>query len=148
VVSRYKKKHSVAFSPQANYTDRATATCWRNLVPTFAVRGMSDGQSHGSPKIVNLVLQSGAATFLSNSSSFFLTRAEWTPFQTHRYGIVLYCIYSKFHQIHIKVQGHIPQDMENVIFHYKMFPLQRNKSMVTVYTYKHTYIHADKCRFN
>jgi hypothetical protein len=30
-----KKKNSVAFSPQANYTDWATATCWRNLVPTL-----------------------------------------------------------------------------------------------------------------
>jgi hypothetical protein len=27
----YKKKlNSVAFSPQANYTDRVTATCWRS----------------------------------------------------------------------------------------------------------------------
>jgi hypothetical protein len=30
------KTNSVAFSPQANYTDWATATCWQNLVPTFA----------------------------------------------------------------------------------------------------------------
>jgi hypothetical protein len=58
------------------------------------------------------------------------------------------CIYFTFHQIHIKVQVHIPQDMESVIFHYKMFPLQRNKSMVAVYTYKQTYIRAGKCRFN
>jgi hypothetical protein len=28
----------------------------------------------------------GAATFLSSSSSFILTRAEWTPFQTHCYS--------------------------------------------------------------
>jgi hypothetical protein len=28
----------------------------------------------------------------------------------------LYCIYFKFHQIHIKVQVHIPQDMESIIF--------------------------------
>jgi hypothetical protein len=28
------------------------------------------------------VLYTGAATFLSSSSSFILTRAEWTPFQT------------------------------------------------------------------
>jgi hypothetical protein len=67
---------------------------------------------------------------------------------SHNNCIVLYCIYFKFHQFHIKVQVHIPQDMDSIIFHYKMFPLQRNKSMVTVYTYKHTYIHADKCRFN
>jgi hypothetical protein len=30
-----QKTNSVALSPQANYTDRATATCRRNLVPTF-----------------------------------------------------------------------------------------------------------------
>jgi hypothetical protein len=29
----------VAFSPQMNYTDWATATCQRNLVPTFVDRG-------------------------------------------------------------------------------------------------------------
>jgi hypothetical protein len=32
---------SVALSPQANYTDWATATCRRNLVPTFVDRGVS-----------------------------------------------------------------------------------------------------------
>jgi hypothetical protein len=34
-----KKSNSVAFSPQANYTDRTTAACWRKLVSTFASRG-------------------------------------------------------------------------------------------------------------
>jgi hypothetical protein len=29
------------------------------------------------------VFWTGVATFLSSSSSFTLTRAEWTPFQTH-----------------------------------------------------------------
>jgi hypothetical protein len=28
----------------------------------------------------------GAATILSSSSSFILTRGEWTPFQTHCYS--------------------------------------------------------------
>jgi hypothetical protein len=32
--------NSVALSPQANYTDQATATCTRNLVPTFEDRGV------------------------------------------------------------------------------------------------------------
>jgi hypothetical protein len=32
------------------------------------------------------VFYTGAATFLSSSSSFILTRAEWTPFQTHCYS--------------------------------------------------------------
>jgi hypothetical protein len=32
------------------------------------------------------VFKAGAATFLSSSSSFILTRAEWIPFQTHCYS--------------------------------------------------------------
>jgi hypothetical protein len=46
--------NSVALIPQANYTDWATATCRRNLVPTFADRGVSRGQRGGSPTAVNL----------------------------------------------------------------------------------------------
>jgi hypothetical protein len=44
----------MAFSPEANYTDRATATCRRNLVPSFADRGESRGQRGGSSTAVNL----------------------------------------------------------------------------------------------
>jgi hypothetical protein len=33
------KKKLRDFSPQANYTDRATAACRRNLAPTFVDRG-------------------------------------------------------------------------------------------------------------
>jgi hypothetical protein len=44
----------MAFSLQANYTDWATATCWRNLVPTFADRGVLCGQRGGSPTVINL----------------------------------------------------------------------------------------------
>jgi hypothetical protein len=47
-------KQTVAFSPQANYTDWATATGRRNLVPTFVDRGVSRGQRGGSPRVVNL----------------------------------------------------------------------------------------------
>jgi hypothetical protein len=39
------KTNSMAFCPQANYTDWATATCQRNLVPTFVDRGVSHGQA-------------------------------------------------------------------------------------------------------
>jgi hypothetical protein len=49
-----KQTNSVALSPQANYTDWATATCRRNLVPTFEDRGVSHGQGGGSPAVVNL----------------------------------------------------------------------------------------------
>jgi hypothetical protein len=47
------KTNSVAFSPQSNYTDWATATSYRNLMPTFADRGMSRDQRGGSPTVVN-----------------------------------------------------------------------------------------------
>jgi hypothetical protein len=44
--------NSMALSPQANYTDWTTATCRRNLVPTFVDRGVSRGQRGGSPMAV------------------------------------------------------------------------------------------------
>jgi hypothetical protein len=48
--------NSVAFNSQRNYTDCATATCWRNLVPTFADRGVSRGQRGGSPRLEFVLL--------------------------------------------------------------------------------------------
>jgi hypothetical protein len=53
------RTNSVALSPQAKYTDLATATCRRNLVPTFADRGMSRGQCGGSLTVVNLSFLDG-----------------------------------------------------------------------------------------
>jgi hypothetical protein len=50
---KQKQRNSVAFSPQAKYTDSAIATCWQNLIPTFADRGVSRGQRGGSPTAVN-----------------------------------------------------------------------------------------------
>jgi hypothetical protein len=50
----YTQTNSVAFSPQANYTDWETATCRRNVVPTFVDRGVSRCQHGGSPTVVNL----------------------------------------------------------------------------------------------
>jgi hypothetical protein len=44
----------MAFSPQANYTNWATAAGQIILVPTFADRRMSRGQRGGSPTVVNL----------------------------------------------------------------------------------------------
>jgi hypothetical protein len=38
------------------------------------------------PRPLISVFWTGAATFLSSSSSFIITRAEWTPFQTHCYS--------------------------------------------------------------
>jgi hypothetical protein len=70
----------------ANYTDWATATGRRKLVPTFVDRGMSRGQRGGSPTAVNLSFLDQSRYFLSSISSFILTRADWTPFQTHCYS--------------------------------------------------------------
>jgi hypothetical protein len=53
-IKKKKKTISVALSPQANFTDWATATCPRNLVPTFVDKGVSRGQRGGSPTVVNL----------------------------------------------------------------------------------------------
>jgi hypothetical protein len=72
-------KQTVALSLQVNYTSWATITCQWNLVPSFVDRGVSRGRRSGSPTVVNL-------SFLDQSSSFILTRAEWTPFQTHCYS--------------------------------------------------------------
>jgi hypothetical protein len=49
-----KQTNSVALGAQANYTDRSTATCRRNLVLTFVDRGVVRGQRGGSPTVVNL----------------------------------------------------------------------------------------------
>jgi hypothetical protein len=59
VVEWMKKSNSVALSPRANYTDWATATCWRNIVPTFVDRRVSRGQRGGSPTVVNLCFLDG-----------------------------------------------------------------------------------------
>jgi hypothetical protein len=51
-ITKNKQTNPLALSPQANYTDWATTTCRRNLVPTFADRGVSRGQRGGSPTVV------------------------------------------------------------------------------------------------
>jgi hypothetical protein len=52
--TKTQQTNSVALSLQANYTDWATATCWRNLVKTFADRGVSRSQRGGSSMAINL----------------------------------------------------------------------------------------------
>jgi hypothetical protein len=44
-----KKKKLRGLSPQANYTDRATAAV-DEVMPTFADRGVLRGQRNGSPR--------------------------------------------------------------------------------------------------
>jgi hypothetical protein len=71
----------VRFSPQANYDEWATATCRRILVPTFADRGVSCGQRGENPTAVNSVFKTGAATSLSRSSPFILSRLSEPRFR-------------------------------------------------------------------
>jgi hypothetical protein len=78
--------NSVALGPRANYTEWASATCRRNLVSTFPDRGVSRGERGRSPIVVNLSFLDRSHYFLSSSSSFILTRVEWTPFQIHCYS--------------------------------------------------------------
>jgi hypothetical protein len=75
------KKNSVAFSPRANYTDWATATCRQNLVPTFVDRGVSCGQRGGSPTVVNLV------DWYGDSFTFLYVDDARTSQETHLWSI-------------------------------------------------------------
>jgi hypothetical protein len=88
LITKQTKKCSnfVALSPQANYTDWATAICRPNLVPAFVDRGVLRGQRGGSPTVVNL-------SFLDRNRYFSFTylliyphEIEWIPFQTHCYS--------------------------------------------------------------
>jgi hypothetical protein len=54
IYTQKKQTNSVAYSPQANYTDWTTAIFWRNLLPNFADGGMSRGQRSNSPTVVNI----------------------------------------------------------------------------------------------
>jgi hypothetical protein len=54
VLSYIANYNSVALSPQADYTNWATATCQRNLVPNFVDRGVLRGQ-HGGPPTANYI---------------------------------------------------------------------------------------------
>jgi hypothetical protein len=75
----------VAFSPQVKYTDCATATGRRILVPTFVDRGVSRGQRDGTPKAVNLTFLDRSRYFSFKWLLIYAHEANWTPFQTHCY---------------------------------------------------------------
>jgi hypothetical protein len=60
-------------SPRANYTDRATAACRRNDCQLLRIEGAT-WSAWRIPTAVFSIFQTGAATFLSSSSSVVLTR--------------------------------------------------------------------------
>jgi hypothetical protein len=77
ICSVTKQNKLRGLSPRANYTDLATATCRRNLVPTFVDRGVSHGKRGGSPTVVNL-------SFLDRCSA---TRyIKWNQTRSSRYA--------------------------------------------------------------
>jgi hypothetical protein len=81
-----KQTNFVSLSPRANYTDWSTATCQRNLVPTFVDRGVSRGQRGGSPAVVNLSFLDRSCYFSFEWRLIYPHEAEWTPFETHCYS--------------------------------------------------------------
>jgi hypothetical protein len=74
---KQKKTNSVAFSPRANYTDCATATCRRKLVPTFVDRGVSRGQRGGSLTVVNLSFLDRSLYFSGFNSNTNKNEYQW-----------------------------------------------------------------------
>jgi hypothetical protein len=82
----FLQTNSVAFSPQANYTDWATTTCWRNLVPTFVVRGMSCGRRGGSPTVVNLFSRPEPLLFFQVPPHLSSQGLSGPRFRTHCYS--------------------------------------------------------------
>jgi hypothetical protein len=66
-----KKLHGL--SPRANYTDRATAACRRSDCQLLLIEGAT-WSAWRIPTAVFSVFWTGAATFLSSSSSVVLTR--------------------------------------------------------------------------
>jgi hypothetical protein len=60
-------------SPRANYTDRATAACRRSDCQLLGIKGAT-WSALQIPTAVFSVFYTGAATFLSSSSSVVLTR--------------------------------------------------------------------------
>jgi hypothetical protein len=74
-----KKLHGL--SPRANLTDRATAACRRSNWKRLRIEGAT-WLAWRIPKAVFSVFQTGAATFISSSSSVVLTRLSaprYTP---------------------------------------------------------------------
>jgi hypothetical protein len=57
------KLNSVAFSPQANYTDRATAACRRSYCQLLRIEGVAWSAQRIQPRPLISVFKTGAATF-------------------------------------------------------------------------------------
>jgi hypothetical protein len=69
----YNEKKLHGLSPRENYTDRATAACRRSDCQLLRIEGTT-WSAWRIPTAVFSVFYTGAATFLSSSSSVVLTR--------------------------------------------------------------------------
>jgi hypothetical protein len=68
-----KKKKLHGLSPRANYTDRATAACRGSICQLVRIESATWSVWRTPPAVFS-VFYTGAATFLSSSSSVVLTR--------------------------------------------------------------------------
>jgi hypothetical protein len=64
----------------------SVAICRRNVVPTFADRGLSRVQLGGSPTVVNLSSLNRSRYFSFKYLLIYPHEAEWIPSQTHCYS--------------------------------------------------------------
>jgi hypothetical protein len=77
------KKNSVACSPQANYTNRATAAFRRSQCQLFPIGFTWSAQR--IPTVVNLSSLDRSRYSLEIAFNYS-HEAEWTPFQTHYFS--------------------------------------------------------------
>jgi hypothetical protein len=88
-VNVWMLQNSAAFSPQANYTDWATVTGRRILVPIFVERGVSRGQRGGNPMADNLSSLDRSPYFLFQAAphlSYTVAMWEYSTFDCGIFG--------------------------------------------------------------
>jgi hypothetical protein len=89
-----RQTNYLAPSPRGNYTDWASATCRRNLVPTFVDRGMSRGQRGGSPTVVKVSFLDPSRDFPFNYLHIFSHKGWVDPVPQNfaaKWNILLFC---------------------------------------------------------
>jgi hypothetical protein len=86
VLNKKTKLHDL--SPRANYTDRAEAACRRSDCQLLRIGGAT-WSAWRIPTTVFSVFETGAATFLSSSSSVVLTRLSGPRSRPTKFFLVL-----------------------------------------------------------
>jgi hypothetical protein len=75
-------------SPQANYTDQATAAYWKSWCQLLQIQGVAWSVQQ-IPTAVFSIFYAAAATISSKKLLNCTHEAEWTPFQTHYFSVNL-----------------------------------------------------------